>query len=149
MPSFIPIGPPIEIGTFHRKRIQNTFFEAIFEDPVRANIAWRDMEYNGYIAKVEFDDEAEIFHGEVINLRDVITFQGTSVTELQQAFQESVEDYLAFCAERGEEPEKPFSGKFSLRIDPELHRQITLQARLANKSLNSWVNEQLQEAVAA
>jgi predicted HicB family RNase H-like nuclease len=107
------------------------------------------MEYNGYIAKVEFDDEAEIFHGEVINLRDVITFQGTSVTELQQAFQESVEDYLAFCAERGEEPEKPFSGKFSVRIDPELHRQITLQARLANKSLNSWVSEQLQEAVAA
>jgi predicted HicB family RNase H-like nuclease len=121
----------------------------IFEDPVRANIAWKDMEYNGYIAKVEFDDEAEIFHGEVINLRDVITFQGTSVTELRQAFQESVEDYLAFCAERGEEPEKPFSGKFSVRIDPELHRQITLQARLANKSLNSWVNERLQEAVAA
>jgi predicted HicB family RNase H-like nuclease len=107
------------------------------------------MEYNGYIAKVEFDDEAEIFHGEVINLRDVITFQGTSVTGLRQAFQESVEDYLAFCAERGEEPEKPFSGKFSLRIDPELHRQITLQARLANKSLNSWVSERLEEAVVA
>lgn len=89
------------------------------------------MEYKGYIAKVEFDDEAEIFHGEVINLRDVITFQGTSVTELQRAFQESVEDYLAFCAERGEEPEKPFSGKFSVRIDPELHRQITLQAASA------------------
>jgi predicted HicB family RNase H-like nuclease len=105
------------------------------------------MEYKGYIAKVELDNEAEIFHGEVINLRDVITFQGTSVAELQQALQESVEDYLAFCAERGEEPEKPFSGKFSLRLDPELHRQIALQARLENKSLNSWVNERLQEVV--
>lgn len=105
------------------------------------------MEYKGYIAKVEFDDDAEIFHGEVINLRDVITFQGTSVADLRQAFQESVEDYLDFCAERVEEPEKPFSGTFSLRIDPELHRQITLQARLANKSLNSWVSERLKEAV--
>ena len=104
------------------------------------------MEYKGYIAKVEFDDEAEIFHGEVINVRDVITFEGTSVAELRQAFQESVEDYLAFCAERGEEPEKPFSGKFSLRIEPELHRRITLKARLANKSLNSWVSETLEEA---
>ena len=104
------------------------------------------MEYKGYIAKVEFDDEAEIFHGEVMNVRDVITFEGTSVAELRQAFQESVEDYLAFCAERGEEPEKPFSGKFSLRIEPELHRRITLKARLANKSLNSWVSETLEEA---
>ena len=72
------------------------------------------IEYKGYIAKVEFDDEAEVFHGEVINLRDVITFEGESVAELKQAFHDSVEDYLAFCAERGEEPEKPFSGKFSV-----------------------------------
>jgi predicted HicB family RNase H-like nuclease len=57
------------------------------------------MEYKGYIARVEFDDEANIFHGEVINLRDVITFQGTAVDELRQAFQDSVEDYLAFRLE--------------------------------------------------
>ena len=105
------------------------------------------MEYKGYIARVDFDDEAEIFHGEVMNVRDVITFEGTSVAELLRAFQESVEDYLAFCAERGEEPEKPFSGKFSLRIDPELHRRITLKARMANKSLNSWVGDTLEAAV--
>jgi predicted HicB family RNase H-like nuclease len=107
------------------------------------------MEYKGYIAKVEFDDDAEVFYGEVINLRDVITFEGTSVAELRQAFVESVKDYLAFCAERGEEPEKPFSGKFSVRLDPELHRQITLQARLTNTSLNSWVSERLKEAIVA
>jgi predicted HicB family RNase H-like nuclease len=105
------------------------------------------MEYRGYIAKVELDDEAGIFHGEVVNLRDVITFAGTSVIELRQAFEESVEEYLAFCAERGEEAEKPFSGKFSLRVDPELHRQVTIKARLANKSVNSWVSERLKEAV--
>ncbi len=55
------------------------------------------MEYKGYIGKVEFDDQAAIFHGEVVNLRDVVTFEGESVEELRKAFRESVEDYLAFC----------------------------------------------------
>jgi predicted HicB family RNase H-like nuclease len=68
------------------------------------------LEYKGYMGKVDFDDEANIFHGEVINVRDVITFQGESVQEIRQAFQASVDDYLAFCAERQEEAEKPFSG---------------------------------------
>jgi len=65
------------------------------------------MEYKGYLSRIEFDDGANIFHGEVINIRDVITFQGKSVDELRQAFEDSVEDYLSFCAERGEEPNKP------------------------------------------
>jgi len=54
------------------------------------------MEYKGYFAKVEFDDEASIFHGEIINLRDVITFEGETVEELRKAFHDSVEDYLEF-----------------------------------------------------
>ena len=105
------------------------------------------MNYKGYAGKVEFDDEAGIFYGEVINLRDVITFQGTTVQELRQAFQDSVDDYLEFCAQRGEEAEKPFSGKFVVRINPELHRDLFVKAKLANKSLNNWVNEVLETAV--
>lgn len=66
------------------------------------------MRYKGYEGVVEFDNEANIFHGEVINIRDVVTFQGTTVEEIKRAFEESVEDYLAFCKERGEEPDKPF-----------------------------------------
>ncbi len=105
------------------------------------------MEYKGYIGKVEFDDQAAIFHGEVVNLRDVVTFEGESVEELRKAFRESVEDYLAFCAERGEEPEKPYSGSFTVRISPDLHRDIAIQAQLANKSLNGWIGELLQRTV--
>ena len=105
------------------------------------------MEYKGYIGKVEFDDEANIFHGEVINLRDVITFQGETVQEIRHAFQESVDDYLAFCAARQEAPEKPFSGTFTVRVRPELHRDISIQARLANKSLNNWVNDLFEEQI--
>lgn len=106
------------------------------------------MEYQGYIGIVEFDGEAGLFHGEVINTRDVITFQGKSVHELKQAFHASVDDYLAFCQERGEEPDKPFSGQFMTRIPPDLHRQVNLAASLSGKSLNAWVSEQLQKAVA-
>jgi len=106
------------------------------------------MEYKGYVGKVEFDDEAGIFHGEVLDTRDVITFQGQSVAELKTAFQGSIDDYLAFCEQRGEEPNKPFSGQFVTRIPPELHRQVNLAASISGKSLNAWVLEQLQVAVA-
>ena len=106
------------------------------------------MEYKGYIGRVEFDDKAGIFHGEVVNTRDVITFQGESARELKKAFHDSVDDYLAFCVKRGEQPDKPFSGQFVTRISPELHRQLNLAAILSGKSLNAWVSEQLQTAVA-
>ena len=105
------------------------------------------MEYKGYIGQVQFDDEASIFHGQVSNTRDVITFRGKSVAELRKAFRESVDIYLAFCAERGEEPDKPFSGQFVTRITPELHRSASLAAARAGKSLNTWVAEQLQSVV--
>ncbi len=102
------------------------------------------MEYKGYIGKVEIDDEAGILYGEVINVRDVITFEGESVDEIQKAFRDSVDDYLEFCAQRNESPEKPFSGKFVIRLPAELHRKAYIQAKLADKSLNGWVTEVLQ-----
>jgi predicted HicB family RNase H-like nuclease len=105
------------------------------------------MEYKGYIGKVEIDDEAGVLHGEVINIRDVVTYEGRTVGELQQAFRESVEDYLEFCAQRGESAEKPFSGKFVIRLPAELHRKAYIQAKLADKSLNSWVAEVIETAV--
>jgi predicted HicB family RNase H-like nuclease len=105
------------------------------------------MQYKGYLSHVAFDDEAEIFHGEVINIRDVITFQGKSVDELKKAFEESVEDYLVFCADRGEEPNKPFSGKLTIKLSPEQHRKIILAAENSGKDLNSWVSEVLTQAI--
>lgn len=104
------------------------------------------MEYKGYIGLVEFIDEANIFHGEVINLRDVVTFQGTTVRELQTAFRDSVDDYLEFCADRSESPEKPYSGKFMVRIEPELHKAVAILAKKKHKSLNAWVHDALEVA---
>jgi predicted HicB family RNase H-like nuclease len=105
------------------------------------------IEYKGYTAKVEFDDEAEIFHGEVIGIKDVVTFQGKTAKELKKVFKESVDDYLSFCKERGEAPDKPFTGKFVVRISPELHRKIYLSAKLSNESINAWLNQKLDRAV--
>lgn len=104
------------------------------------------LKYKDYVGHVEFDDEAEIFHGEVINTRDVITFQGSTPAEIKKAFVDSIEDYLAYCAVRGESPDRPFSGKLNLRLEPELHRKSYIRARQAKKSLNTWIVDVLKEA---
>lgn len=105
------------------------------------------MHYKGYEAVIEFDEDAEIFHGEIVNLRDVITFQGASASSLKKAFAESIEDYLAFCKERGEELEKPFSGQFVVRAEPVLHKAISGAARRAGVSLNKWVITTLERSI--
>ena len=101
------------------------------------------MKYKNYEASVKFDEEIEISYGEVINPRDVITFQGSSVEELKKAFEDSAEDYLEFCRNRNEEPDKPFSGSVVLQISPELHHQLYRKAKLKGKSLNSLIEESL------
>jgi predicted HicB family RNase H-like nuclease len=104
------------------------------------------MDYKGYFGYAELDADAGIFHGEVVDLRDVITFQGESVAELRQAFHDSVDDYLSLCEGRGEEPEKSFSGRFITRVTPEIHRLVNLAAHALGVSLNAWVAETLQRA---
>jgi predicted HicB family RNase H-like nuclease len=103
------------------------------------------MKYKGYGCTVRFDDEADTFHGEVTGLRDVITFQGRTVDELKGAFRESVDDYLDFCTSRGEEPDKPYSGRFLLRVDPELHRKLVELSTDEGESLNNWIASRLGE----
>lgn len=105
------------------------------------------MQYKNYLARVEFDAEANIFHGEVINIRDVVTFQGESVGELKKALEDSVEEYLAFCAERGEEPDKPFTGRFTVRLSPDQHKKVVLAAEKSGKEVDLWVTDVLAQAV--
>jgi predicted HicB family RNase H-like nuclease len=115
---------------------------------VKGSSGGNTLEYKGYIGVIEYDDEAGIFHGEVINLRDVITFQGSCVEDLKESLKDSIEDYLEFCSERGEEPDKPFSGKLPLRIEPDLHRKIYIIAKSEGKSINHWIRDALEKVVA-
>ena len=104
------------------------------------------MIYKGYSGIVSFDEEADIFHGRVINTRDVITFQGKSVDEIRTAFRDSVDEYIEFCIERGREPERPFSGRIALRIPATLHRNASNAAHAEGKSLNAWLTEAVERA---
>ena len=104
------------------------------------------MEYKGYSAMVKFDADAGVLHGEVVDTRDVIVFEGISVEQLQKEFQVSIDDYLSACAERGREPDKPFSGRIPLRVKPSVHRAATAAAKSKGKSLNAWLAETVERA---
>lgn len=97
------------------------------------------MQYKGYKAKIEFDADSRLLYGRVLGIHDVVDFQGRDGKEIERAFRESVDDYLAFCAERGESPDKPYSGKFLFRTDAETHRHIAEAAELAGLSVNEWL----------
>jgi len=105
------------------------------------------IKYKNYAGVVEYDDEGKIFMGEVIGLRAVVTFQGRTVTELEKSFKQSVDLYLEMCKRDGVEPQKPFSGRFNLRLNPELHRQIAERAALEKTSLNEFVSHILEDAL--
>ena len=104
------------------------------------------MTHDGYMATVELDEEAALFHGEVINTRDVLTFQGRTLDELRSAFADTIADYLDWCRQRGKEPERPYSGNFTLRLSPELHRRIAAMAAKQHKSINAFVAEALERS---
>lgn len=105
------------------------------------------LKYKGYAGVVQFDDEAMIFHGEVVGLRDVITFRGTTPEEIKKEFEVSIDGYLDWCKELGQEPEKPFSGNIHLRLIPDLHAKLVYEAKFNGMSLNSFINQTLQRAV--
>ncbi|MBW4651030.1 MAG: type II toxin-antitoxin system HicB family antitoxin [Kastovskya adunca ATA6-11-RM4] len=104
------------------------------------------MKYKGYTAHLEVNEDAGILFGRVIDIKDVVTFQGHTVDEVRDSFHDSVDDYLEWCEELGQEPDKPFSGKLPLRTTPERHRQIFIAAQKANKSINAWMDEVLGKA---
>ncbi len=107
------------------------------------------MTHRGYRARIEFDAEDRLFFGRLAGIRDIITFHGMTVDELENAFKEAVDDYLATCAKLGEKPNKPYSGKLTLRIPPGVHAAISAAAETSGKSLNKWAADILVEAAHA
>ena len=101
----------------------------------------KPMTHKGYSARIEYSDKDGCFVGRVSGIRDIITFHGESVQDVRQAFEEAVDFYLASCAERGEAPNKPFTGRLMVRISPELHSAIAMAARRNHKSINAWIAE--------
>ena len=104
------------------------------------------MEYNGFLARIEYDSDDGVFYGIVSNTVDTIHFEGGSVEELEREFKNSVEAHLEFCRKMNREPQKPFSGKFVVRIPPELHRRTALAAQKSGRSMNMFVKEAIERA---
>ena len=106
------------------------------------------IEYRGYTGSVEFTEEDGVFFGKVQGIRSVISYEGETAQELLNDFHGAVDDYLSFCAAEGKEPEKPYKGSFNIRISPELHRQLAMNAAEQQISLNSYIEKALQACVA-
>ncbi len=101
------------------------------------------LKYKGYTGSFEYDAEADILFGRVIDAAAVITFYGSSIKEIRKAFEESVDTYLETCAARNIPPKKSFSGNIRLRISPELHKQSFITAKSSGKSLNQFIQDAL------
>ena len=104
------------------------------------------MHYEGYAARIDFDDEDGIFFGKIVGIRDGVSFHGSTVTELRAAFREAVDDYVETCAKLGKSTQRPYSGKMMFRVAPEIHAKAARAAELAGKSLNQWAEEALAKA---
>ena len=107
------------------------------------------MTVDGYHAKIEYDEEIDLFRGEILGLSGGADFYGKNPKELRVEFRKSLQVFLQVCAEKGLEPRRHFSGKFNLRIPPELHEKLAIEAQAQGKSINTLAQEALQERVAS
>ena len=108
------------------------------------------IEYKGYIGSVEFSETNQILFGKVQGIRSLISYEGTTVSELIEDFHGAVDDYLELCSEEGKTPEKAFKGSFNVRFkNPDLHKKAAVYAYNHNVSLNSVVEESVAEYLMA
>jgi predicted HicB family RNase H-like nuclease len=106
------------------------------------------MTVDGYQAKIEYDEELDLFRGEILGLSGGADFYGKTPKALRTEFKKSLQIFLEVCQEKGIEPRRHFSGKFNLRIPPELHEKLAIEAQAQGKSINTLAQEALQERVA-
>ena len=102
------------------------------------------MTYKNYLGSVNYSDEDRVFYGKVAYIRSLISYEGTDVDSLRQAFEEAVDDYLELCREEGTEPEQPFKGSFNVRTGSALHRRAAMFAKEKGVNLNKLVTEALE-----
>ena len=105
------------------------------------------LEYNGYYGSVHYSSKDEVFHGKIIGINDLVSFEGDSAADLKAAFKEAVEDYLETCKELNKEPDKMYKGSFNIRIPSDLHRKAAIVASINNVTLNDLVKTAIDDLV--
>lgn len=105
------------------------------------------LRYKDFVGTVQYNADDKVFHGKLAFIADLVTFEGTSVSELEAAFVEAVDDYLVLCQSIDKQPEKSFAGSFNIRMKPELHRQVAIASLEKGVSLNQLVVEAVRKYV--
>ena len=105
------------------------------------------MTVDGHSARIEYDSDTDLFRGEILGLNGGADFYGANPEELRQEFKKSLDVFMEVCKEKAIKPRKQFSGKFNLRIPPELHERLAMAAQVQGKSLNSLAQEALERSV--
>ena len=105
------------------------------------------LNYKNYTGSVCFSEEDAVFHGKVVGIKALISFEGDSVSAITDDFHKAVDEYLKFCAAKGKEPEKPFKGSFNVRISADLHRKLAITATTRGVSLNTLVEDAIRQTV--
>lgn len=105
--------------------------------------------YKGYYGSVNIDVENNLLYGKVEFVRALITYEAVDAESLLNAFHESVDEYLAFCAKKAIKPEQPFKGSLNVRIGPERHLKAWKVAKSLDKSLNDYICQALDESFMA
>lgn len=106
------------------------------------------FQYQGYMGTIEPDADNNTLFGKLFGIRQLVTYEGDTMPELRQAFENSVDDYLAYCSEHGIVPDKPCKGSFNVRVGAELHAKALLKAQTMNTNLNNFVKTAIQEKLA-
>ena len=104
------------------------------------------MEYKGYVAVIGYDDSVDLLYGHVVNAAPyaVVHFMASDVEGLKREFRISIEDYLSWCEEDGDEPAKPFPEKLVLPLYKELYRRIALAAAKEELEIDEWIMEAIE-----
>lgn len=98
-----------------------------------------EFNYKGYSGSCIASIEDGCLHGRILFINDLIVYEGSTISELSDAFKLAVDNYVTYCAETGKPANKPFSGSFNVRISPELHKIAAQCARRSDITLNEYV----------
>ena len=107
------------------------------------------LDITGYKAVVSFDPDIGLLRGEFVGLSGGADFYAEDIRTLRAEGQISLSIYLDMCRENGIEPLKQYSGRFNVRLEPEVHAAAVVAAAADDKSLNEWVAEKIKLAAEA
>lgn len=105
------------------------------------------LTYMEFIGVIHFSSKDDMFYGKIEGIKDLVTFEGKSVSQLKKSFKEAADDYIELCIKTKKEPAKSFKGTFNVRLTPDLHKKAYKIATTEGVSLNQFVQKAIEHEV--